>query len=46
MNAIVAERLVKKYGDLVAVDEISFAVRKGECFGFLGPKGASIHLGD
>jgi len=34
------EELVKKYGDLVAVDHISFTVRPGEVFGFLGPNGA------
>ncbi|MBN2407792.1 MAG: ATP-binding cassette domain-containing protein [Elusimicrobia bacterium] len=34
------ESLVKKYGNLTAVDGISFAVRKGECMGILGPNGA------
>ncbi len=37
---IQASNLVKKYGDLVAVNGISFQVRRGECFGFLGPNGA------
>ncbi len=32
--------LTKAYGDLVAVREISFAVRKGTIFGLLGPNGA------
>jgi ABC-2 type transport system ATP-binding protein len=32
--------LTKKFGELVAVDHISFEVRKGEIFGFLGPNGA------
>jgi len=32
--------LRKVFGDLVAVDGISFAVREGEIFGFLGPNGA------
>ena len=32
--------LVKKYGDLTAVDGISFDVYKGEIFGLLGPNGA------
>ncbi|WP_232619129.1 ABC transporter ATP-binding protein [Acetomicrobium sp. S15 = DSM 107314] len=32
--------MVKRYGDLVAVDGISFDVEKGESFGFLGPNGA------
>ncbi len=37
---IEAEKLTKKFGDLVAVDGISFKILKGECFGFLGPNGA------
>ena len=32
--------LVKKFGDFVAVDHVSFKVTKGEIFGFLGPNGA------
>jgi ABC-2 type transport system ATP-binding protein len=32
--------LTKKYGDLVAVNGISFAIEKGEIFGLLGPNGA------
>lgn len=32
--------LVKKYGDLTAVDGVSFKVGQGEIFGFLGPNGA------
>ncbi len=32
--------LTRKYGDLVAVNGINFAVRHGEVFGFLGPNGA------
>ncbi len=35
-----ASDLTKRYGSFTAVDGISFAVRKGECFGFLGPNGA------
>lgn len=38
--AIKAESLTKRYGQLLAVDHISFGVRKGEFFGFLGPNGA------
>jgi lipooligosaccharide transport system ATP-binding protein len=38
--AVQARGLVKRYGDLVAVDGIDFEVRAGECFGFLGPNGA------
>lgn len=37
---IETENLTKEFGDLVAVDHISFNVRKGEIFGFLGPNGA------
>lgn len=33
-------RLVKRFGSLTAVDEVSLAVRKGECVGLLGPNGA------
>ena len=40
--------LVRRYGDLVAVDHLSLDVRRGEIFGFLGPNGAgkttSIHM--
>lgn len=32
--------LVKKFGDFVAVDHVTFQVQKGEIFGFLGPNGA------
>jgi ABC-2 type transport system ATP-binding protein len=32
--------LVKRYGDVVAVDGLTFAVQKGEVFGMLGPNGA------
>jgi len=34
------ENLVKKFGELAAVDNISFNVKVGEIFGFLGPNGA------
>jgi len=37
---IEAENLTKKFGDLVAVDNINFKVSTGEVFGFLGPNGA------
>jgi len=37
---IKVENLVKKFGKLVAVDDISFSVAPGEIFGFLGPNGA------
>jgi ABC-2 type transport system ATP-binding protein len=38
--AIVAEGLGKRYGDLVAVEDVSFAVEAGEIFGIIGPNGA------
>jgi len=38
--AIEVEGLVKRFGDVTAVDGIAFAVRPGEIFGFLGPNGA------
>jgi lipooligosaccharide transport system ATP-binding protein len=40
MSAVEARGLVKRYGELQAVDGIDFDVRAGECFGFLGPNGA------
>jgi ABC-2 type transport system ATP-binding protein len=38
--ALVVEHLTKRFGDRVAVDDVSFAVAAGEVFGFLGPNGA------
>jgi len=38
--AIEVKDLTKYYGDLLAVDKISFQVKEGEVFGFLGPNGA------
>ena len=38
--AIVVENLTKCYGDLQAVHDVSFTVRKGAVFAFLGPNGA------
>jgi ABC-2 type transport system ATP-binding protein len=40
MTAITVEGLVKSYGRVVAVDDVSFTVEDGEIFGFLGPNGA------
>jgi ABC-2 type transport system ATP-binding protein len=37
---IEAKGLTKRYGDLVAVDDVSFSVARGEVVGFLGPNGA------
>ena len=39
-NVIEVERLVKAFGTFHAVDDISFTVKKGEIFGFLGANGA------
>jgi ABC-2 type transport system ATP-binding protein len=39
-KAIIAEDLTFRYGDLTAVDHISFSVGQGEILGFLGPNGA------
>jgi len=39
-NIIKAEKLTKQFGDVTAVDHISFTVEKGEIFAFLGPNGA------
>ena len=41
MNAVInVNNLVKKYGAVTAVDDVSFAIKKGHCFGLLGPNGA------
>ena len=40
MNIIEAENLSKRFGQLVAVDQVSLSVTEGEIFGFLGPNGA------
>lgn len=37
---IVAKDVVKRFGDITAVDSISFEIKKGEIFAFLGPNGA------
>ena len=37
---IEVEHLTKRYGDVVAVDDVSFTVRPGHVTGFLGPNGA------
>jgi ABC-2 type transport system ATP-binding protein len=38
--AVRCEGLVKRYGDVLAVDGLTLEVRRGECFGLLGPNGA------
>jgi ABC-2 type transport system ATP-binding protein len=37
---VTVESCHKRYGDVVAVDDVSFPVRRGEIFGLLGPNGA------
>ena len=39
-NVIEVENLTKKFGDFIAVNAITFEVKKGEIFGFLGANGA------
>lgn len=38
--AVTVQHLVKKYGHLVAVDDISLSIHEGEIFGIIGPNGA------
>jgi ABC-2 type transport system ATP-binding protein len=40
MDAIKADNLTKRFGELVAVDNISLSVAEGELFGLIGPDGA------
>ncbi|MFA5675945.1 MAG: ABC transporter ATP-binding protein [Christensenellales bacterium] len=37
---VTVANLSKRYGSLIAVNDISFSIRQGEIFGFLGPNGA------
>jgi ABC-2 type transport system ATP-binding protein len=39
-NAIEVTDLTKRYDGVLAVDNMTFYVKKGEIFGFLGPNGA------
>ena len=39
-DAIVIERVTKRFGKAVALDEVSLGIRSGELFGFIGPDGA------
>ncbi|MGA8924484.1 MAG: ATP-binding cassette domain-containing protein, partial [Candidatus Dormiibacterota bacterium] len=38
--AVAVEHLVKKYGHLVAVNDVSLSINEGEIFGIIGPNGA------
>ena len=40
MYSVETKSLTKSFGDVTAVDDVSFSVEKGEIFGFLGPNGA------
>ena len=40
MNSVEISHIVKTFGSVRAVDDVSFAVEKGEIFGLLGPNGA------
>ena len=37
---IKVERVIKRFGDNVALNQISFSINEGEIFGFLGPSGS------
>jgi ABC-2 type transport system ATP-binding protein len=40
MAVLVTEHLVKQYGEITAVDDVSFSAARGQVFGLLGPNGA------
>ena len=40
VKVVKVENLTKKFGDLIAVNKISFDIEQGEIFGLLGPNGA------
>ena len=39
-DVLLVEGLVRRFGDLIAVDDVSFRIRRGETYGLLGPNGA------
>ena len=39
-DIVSTDRLTKRYGEHIAVDQVSLSVRRGEVYGFLGPNGA------
>lgn len=39
-SAIVCEHVTKRYGSLIAVNDVTFSVKEGEIFGLVGPNGA------
>ena len=38
-TAVKIENLVKRYGEVIAVDHLNLTIREGEIFGLLGPNG-------
>ena len=40
MNSVIIENISKSYGDVIAIDNVSLTIEKGEIFGFIGPDGA------
>ena len=48
MNVLSIQKLTKKFGDFIAVDNLSLQVEEGDIFGFLGTNGAgkstTIHM--
>lgn len=40
MNAVTAVDITKQYGEVVALNAVSFSIQQGEIFGFIGPDGA------
>ena len=40
MAMIETVNLTKKYGDLVALDNLNLEINAGDCYGFIGPNGA------
>ena len=38
--ALAFDRVTKRYGEVTAVDRVSFAIERGEMFGLIGPDGA------
>ncbi len=39
-DVVTVHHLVKRYGNVLVVNDISFSIREGEIFGIIGPNGA------